>query len=492
MPLSERFKILSIYLLGASFVVFNTYLLVNEKFWGLLAPVVLLMLVLYLFSLDRVLILIVILTPFAVNLKNPEFGIGVSLPTEPMLFGVLLFFIIRLFYDGYREYKVLRHPVTIAIIINMIWIFITCFTSELPIVSIKFLLARLWFVIPFYFMGIVLFKDFGKIKKFQWYYVIPLLVIIFYTLYNHSVWGFTKPTSNLVMKPFYNDHTAYGSVIAFFLPVFFGFVVTKLYSRKIRFLALIVLTIMVIGIIFSYSRAAWISVAIAVAIYFVILFRIKFIWLLVSIGILVGFFFIFRYQFIDKMEKNKQDSSTDFVEHVQSMSNISSDASNLERINRWQSALRMFQDRPVFGWGPGTYQFVYAPYQRSKERTIISTNYGDMGNAHSEYFGPLSESGVLGMLTFMAIVIAVIITALRVIKHSKSREVRTLTLLLLLGLITYYVHGLLNNFLDTDKASIPFWAFTAMIVAMDIYHRHKSSEEIELKEVGSQQSEVKS
>jgi hypothetical protein len=39
----------------------------------------------------------------------------------------------------------------------------------------------------------------------------------------------------------------------------------------------------------------------------------------------------------------------------------------------------------------------------------------------------------------------------------------------ILGLITYYIHGILNNFLDTDKASAPFWGYTAIIVALDIY-----------------------
>ena len=43
--------------------------------------------------------------------------------------------------------------------------------------------------------------------------------------------------------------------------------------------------------------------------------------------------------------------------------------SNLERINRWQSAFRLFKERPILGWGPGAYQFVYAPYQKAKEKT---------------------------------------------------------------------------------------------------------------------------
>jgi hypothetical protein len=37
-----------------------------------------------------------------------------------------------------------------------------------------------------------------------------------------------------------------------------------------------------------------------------------------------------------------------------------------------------------------------------------------------------------------------------------------------LGLVTYYVHGVLNNYLDLDKASVPFWGFTIMVVMFDI------------------------
>jgi hypothetical protein len=41
---------------------------------------------------------------------------------------------------------------------------------------------------------------------------------------------------------------------------------------------------------------------------------------------------------------------------------------------------------------------------------------------------------------------------------------------MILGLITYFVHGFLNNFLDTDKASVPVWGFAAAIVAIQLYH----------------------
>lgn len=468
--MTERAKLFWVYGASAAFIAVNAYLFLRNEYWGLAVPFVLLLLILYIFSLDNILLLTTFVTPFAVNLKDAEFGIGISLPSEPLMFGVLLLFVLKLLHERFYDHQIMKHPVTIAIIINLIWIFITCFTSQIPIVSIKFMVARLWFVIPFYFAGILLFTDFKNIRKFQWLYVLPLLVIIFYTLYNHSTFGFDKPHSNMVMKPFYNDHTAYGAIIAMFLPVFTGFVFSREFKRPYRIISFVVLAILVAGIIFSYSRAAWISVAASLVVFLIVKLRIKFYWIFLALVVGVGLFFMFRYQFLDKLEKNKQDSSTDFIEHVQSISNISSDASNLERINRWAAAIRLFKEKPVFGWGPGTYQFVYAPYQRAKEKTIISTNYGDMGNAHSEYIGPMSESGILGMITFIGILVTVMITGLRVYKKSKNKEIKLFSLVVMLGLVTYYVHGVMNNFLDTDKASVPFWGFTAILVALDLYH----------------------
>ena len=116
-------------------------------------------------------------------------------------------------------------------------------------------------------------------------------------------------------------------------------------------------------------------------------------------GVLIlGLLYVNQDSILIELQRNKQDSSDNLTEHVESISNVSSDDSNLERLNRWNCAVSLFKERPITGWGPGTYQFVYAPYQEAKYRTTISTNNGDGGNAHSEYLGPLAEQGVPGLL----------------------------------------------------------------------------------------------
>ncbi len=145
----------------------------------------------------------------------------------------------------------------------------------------------------------------------------------------------------------------------------------------------------------------------------------------------------------------------------------------------------MFHEKPVFGWGPGTYKFKYAPFQISSEKTAISTDLGEMGNAHSEYIGPLAESGLPGSLSFIAIAVAGLITGFRVFRRLKPGNMKNLVLSLILGLITYLIHGTLNNFLDTDKASALFWGFIAVFVSLDIYtaeSEEAASEELDTKE----------
>jgi O-antigen ligase len=169
--------------------------------------------------------------------------------------------------------------------------------------------------------------------------------------------------------------------------------------------------------------------------------------------------------------RNKTDSQDRLDKHLQSISNVRSDASNLERLNRWAAGLRMFQERPWLGWGPGTYMLQYAPYQNPYQKTIISTNNADVGGIHSEYFGPLVETGVPGFLLFASLVLASLQRSMvlwRRFKNPEHQRERALSLAAGLGLVTYHTHGLLNNYLDMDKTALLFWSMLAVLVALDL------------------------
>ncbi len=471
--MSKKAKIGWLYLIAALFVAVALYLLVNKHNYLFFAvPVVLGILLLYIFSLDKVMMLISFTVPLSVILKEFE-QLAVSLPAEPLLAGVLILFIAKLLYEGNYDRKIARHPVSIVIICMFVWMVVTTITSEMPLVSIKFIVSRLWFIIPSFFFCALLFKKPKNIDWFIWLYIASLCIVVVYTTINHAKHGFDNDTAHWVMSPFYNDHTAYGAALAIYLIYAITYVFMPGIKTNRKIIILGVVAILSVAMILSSCRAAWVSLAAAIAVLICVLLKIKFRWILTVVVILTGLFFTFQHQIIDALEHNSQDASGDIVENIQSITNISTDASNLERINRWQSAFRLFAERPIFGWGPGTYQFVYAPYQMSKEKTIISTNAGDGGNAHSEYIGPLAEQGFMGTILVLALVITVVYTGLRAYHRAKNKKAKVLVLGATLAFFSYFVHGFLNNFLDTDKLAVPVWSCAALIVVIDLYYSNQ-------------------
>lgn len=478
----ESSKKIWFYLISLFFVLANAVLLYNERFELLGFPVLILLAYLALFKLDVLYYIVIFLVPLSINLDDMgvDLGVGIALPTEPLIVGMMLIFILKLFYDGKFDRKVLSHPISVLLLLQLAWIVMTTIASSDPLISVKFLLSRLWFVSVFFFLASQFLKTEKSQRLMFWLYALGFVPVLLYTFVEHSMRGFSQASANWVMNPFFNDHTSYGACLAMIFP----FLLWQSFSPKItgakRIIVISLMLLFVLSITLSYTRAAWVSLIGALGVFVVLKFKIKS-WVIWAGIILIGGFLTLKMEdILEDLSRNKQDSSSNLSEHVESISNVSSDASNLERLNRWKSAWGMFSDRPIFGYGPGTYAFEYAPYQQSKDKTIISTNAGDGGNAHSEYLGPLSEQGALGMVFMLGFIFVVCVAAVRVYKSNLSKESRMIGLTAFMGLVTYYLHGILNNFLDTDKASALFWGFSVIILILDNKAKDLEAEKIRL------------
>lgn len=458
------------------FAAANLWMLYHKGSYMLtLVPLGLLVVWLFVQRLETGLLSMALLTPFAINLALFP-GMELSMPVEPMMILFTFIFFFRVLVAKNYDLRLLRHPVSLLLLASLAWMLITSCTSRLPWVSFKYLIARIWFVVPFFFAAAQIFRERKRITQFFWAYAIGLGTVILIatskTLGNFS----DLQTLHHVMRPFYNDHTAYGCAIALMLPAAFHMVFAHERKGWQRVLSLLLLALLGTGLFFSYCRAAWISVVAAIGVYVLVRLGMKVKWMVLLFGLGVGAFFIYQGDVLYKLGKNHQDSSYDLAGQIKSISNISTDASNVERLNRWASAMRLWKESPVVGIGPGTYQFVYGSYQKSYQLSTISTNAGDLGNAHSEYIGPMTEQGLPGVLLVAALFLTTFATGVRVFRTARDPNVGRMALAFTLSLLTYYVHGVFNNFLDTDKLSVPFWAFTAAVVALDLYSEKKEGE----------------
>lgn len=467
--LSQKVKTILGVFMSLCFIAAHIYTVIIGKPYLPLLPIAVLVGLTAIYKPNWLIYLVVFSAPLSFNFEDlGSGGVGFYFPTEPILFGLLLLFLAKLLHSNPIPRKILLHPITILIFIQLIWMAVATITSTMPFVSIKFFIARLWFVGVLYFMVGKLLTEQLDIKKYVWLYLLPMVGVIVITLIKHAGHGFSEESGHWIMWPFFKDHTSYGAVIAFLIPPLIAMLFQSKLNGWVKTASNLVFGIMIVGLIFSYTRAAWLSLVAAAMVWMFMLLRVRFkVLLFAFVGLLIGFFAV-QDQLIIMLEKNNQDSSDNFSQHITSMTNISSDASNLERLNRWGCAIRMFADRPIFGFGPGTYMFQYAPYQISNEKTIISTNLGDGGNAHSEYLGPLAEMGLIGGLGMLMLFLMVSQYAFRLFFRLKNRDDRLMVLGIYLGLLSYFIHGILNNFLDTDKVSCLFWPFIVYLVIMDI------------------------
>ncbi|MBM3451528.1 MAG: hypothetical protein FJX84_00135 [Bacteroidetes bacterium] len=452
-----------------TFIILISFLIWFDLYWFCLFPVALLGIYAAIYHSKVIFLSLSFLTPLSINIEEYTDSIGLFIPTEPFFFGFMLLTIFSELKKRTFSKQLLNHPIVIAAGFYLLVIFMSAITSSHPLVSFKFFLAKLWFFVPLLVLAPVYFQEKRNIYWFIVLFVAGTTITSIYTLAHHSIYNFGEKEGHWVMYPFFKDHTIYGAIVALVLPWSIGLFFLKKTNPLEKISLFTIVLILLIALFFSYTRAAWLSVIGAIAVWTLIYFRIKLSYLIVIGLVSLSFLFISWDQIQMELARNKEVHTTEeFSTRIQSAVNVSTDASNLERINRWDCAIEMFKESPFLGFGPGTYQFEYAQFQKPENLTIISTNFGDMGNAHSEYLSALSEMGVFGFLSFLILVITIFFTGITLFYKTKGDlPQKAILLSSILSLSTYFIHAFLNNFLDTDKAAVPILAICAIFIALD-------------------------
>ena len=220
--------------------------------------------------------LVALLTPFSIFFKMEMFS--VTVPTEPILILVMFVFLWDCTLSRNYDTKALHNPISLMIFVNLAWMIVAALFSWDVVVSIKYIISRLWFVIPCYFMMVPIFKRPQTIRWFVALYGFSLSIIIIICSIKFAMLGFAFAEMNQIPAPFYNDHTAYGAAIGLFLPA------TLLYTfgnkelcpnKKYRVLFIFISLCLTVGFILSYARATWLSVIVAAGVFVLVYFKIN-------------------------------------------------------------------------------------------------------------------------------------------------------------------------------------------------------------------------
>ncbi|MEZ5048448.1 MAG: hypothetical protein R2766_02230 [Saprospiraceae bacterium] len=205
--------------------------------------------------------------PYSIEFSFSQ-TLGTDLPSEPIMWLLFGIGILSLITRGLKEkFLYLDNPITILIILHVIAIFFTSLFSQDHILSFKYFIAKLWYIIPFFFLPLNFINTEIVIKLFKvciWSLAIGIMI----TIFRHSLQNFTFDSINLVMKPFFRNHVSYAAIAVLVLPfVWAMFRISTNKMGKLVYGFLILLYILAISL--SYTRAAMGSIVLAVAAYYI-------------------------------------------------------------------------------------------------------------------------------------------------------------------------------------------------------------------------------
>ncbi|MDH3648103.1 MAG: O-antigen ligase family protein [Saprospiraceae bacterium] len=408
-----------------------------------------------------ILFMIVVVLPFTL-----EISIGsnkITLPSEPLL--ALGSFI--LLYIWIRSFPVLwavaYKPLAWACIGMMVWLTIASIMSVQPWVSYKATLVESihWWI---YYVGILtlaISRDRYVLASLLSSLSISIGFLLVYVWIHHGMHGFQPNTAQIAGQPFFKDHTLYGACFALLVP--WNVWLATYWGGKKEALARfhwMLSVALILGVFLSFSRVAWIGIGSASILVFITYRPNRWKSMVVVGGSIMVMILILT------LPSRSSQRGEGILPFIAGISSWQYDVSVLERINRYKSAIRMFQASPVTGFGPGTFQFEYHPFQKSDEMTRISSTKpvhdmpGRGGSTHSEYLKALSETGLPGLLTWIMVFI---FGLRRAYAKINSREEQLIGLASLSSLLIYLVIGVFNNFVHDGIMALFFWLPLALL-----------------------------
>lgn len=411
---------------------------------------------------------------------STEFDVSASLatdlPTEPLMAGLSLVVLVYLAANPSRiNLQALKHPIIIILILHLLWTFIAMVNSNLFWVSLKFMTAKMWYILTFVVLTMMIIKNEKDFKIFFWCIYIPLVTTAVIILIRLAAIGFAFEDIQTVMKPFYRNHVNYAAILALFYP--FLFVALGWYKRwSFNWWFLIAnIGIILVAIQFSYTRAAYMGLIIALGAWLVIKWKMtRYVLAGTLIVSLIAINFLINDNKYLDFAPNYDTTIThnDFNSLVEATYKLE-DISTMERVYRWIAAFRMSEHELTFGYGPGNFYNFYRGYTVSKFKTYVSDN-PERSGVHSYFLMLLVEQGIIGLVLFVALTFGFLLYGERVYHQTIQRERRQIVLGIVLSMIVIYSFLLINDLVETDKIGSFFFMYIAMLVNFDLLNRKEA------------------
>ncbi len=393
-------------------------------------------------------------------------SLATDVPDEPIMWLTTVLFLAYFFFRPAEIFSKTKHPLVTVLLCSLAWIIVSILFSTDWLISLKFLLAKCWYLAAFVFVPLLFFVNKRSIANTAILFLASMLAVTLISICRHAFYGFTFANINEAVRPFFRNHVNYSAMLVCTVPILIS---AYRLNKKFRSIIIAAMIVVLIALFFSYARGAWLALIIGSLSY----------WLIQKRKLLIAFVVIIALAVIsvswlstnDRYLAYAHDYRTtifhkNFEEHLVATYKLK-DVSTAERFNRWIAGVRMIKDNWLTGYGPNTFYYNYKPYAIPAFKTWVSDNK-EHSTVHNYFLLVLIEQGVPGLLFFLFIVGAMICYAEKIYHRTADKFYKVTALAC--GVMTMMIVSVnfLSDLIETDKVGSLFFLCLATLVSIDL------------------------
>ncbi len=399
-------------------------------------------------------------------------GFGTDFPDELMMVFISFIFLARWFYSpDLITAKTLQHPLLILLMISLAWMIVTvCFSTD-SFISMKYLLAKSWYIGAFVIAPLIILKNKQRVAMAACMLAGGILLVTIITLFRHYQTGFSFAGINDAVSPFFRNHVNYSAMLVCMVPVLVAFFsLTK--NRDTRWIIGVLIAIALTALFFSYARGAWLALLAGTAAGW--LLKRKWLFAAYIAALLIIIASLFWVKANDRYLLYAHDYKTtifhkDFGEHLVATYKLK-DVSTAERFYRWIAGVRMIKDNWLTGYGPNTFYDNYAGYTVPAYKTWVSDN-DDHSTVHNYFLLTAIEQGLPGLLFLLLLMGALLWYAQHLYHRVNDHFYKTAAITAGVVLSMILTLNFLSDLIETDKIGSLFFLCLSLLVSIDINSR---------------------
>ena len=180
--------------------------------------------------------------------------------------------------------------------------------------------------------------------------------------------------------------------------------------------------------------------------------------------IYILFFFIYKDRrkhyvisllivFLSSISLSSSDGSK-VIDKNYSVLNLESDESLNQRLNFYSIALELFEQKPLFGHGIGSWKYESLAYKKSEDNTVLIPYY-----THNDFLQILVEAGIVGLGIYLLFLFYLFNNIFKLFKRDKNVSI------FIIVFIFFFLNSMINFPLHRSQEFIPFILCCSLIMS---------------------------